>query len=102
MIKKANSKIGSEMLGKKDNPYIQVVGGFLLKHLENSPSDAEKILNKDKDIAKSLDVMKKAAEKKKVGNVAVLTDEEGFKVVLEYFGIGATEVEAPEDFDFLM
>jgi hypothetical protein len=101
MIKEASSKIESEMLGKKDNPCIQVVGGFLLKHLDSNPQDAEKILKKDKDIAKSLDEMRKAAEKKKVGNVAVLTDEEGFKIVLEYFGIGATEEEIP-DFDFLM
>jgi hypothetical protein len=101
MIEQATAKIESEMLGKKDNPYIQVVGGFLLKHLDSNPQGAEKVLNKEKTIAKSLDEMKKAAEKKKVGGVAVLTDEEGFKIVLEYFGIGATEEEIP-DFDFLM
>ena len=31
--------------------------------------------------------MKKAAEKSKVGNCAVLTDQEGFNIVLKYFGV---------------
>jgi hypothetical protein len=56
-------------------------------HLERNPQDAEKILAADKTILKSLDEMKKAAEKKKVGNMAVLTDAEGFSVVFKYFGI---------------
>lgn len=89
MFKDAISKLRSEMDKNTNNPYIQVVGGFLLQHLEVSPESAEKITATDKTIGKSLDEMRKAAEKKKVGNCAVLTDAEGFAVVLKYFGIKA-------------
>lgn len=87
MVERAILKIQSEMDQNKNNPYVQVVGGFILQHLEVNPDNAEKILNEEKTIIKSLDEMKKAAEKKKVGNCAVLTDQEGFEVVSKYFGI---------------
>lgn len=87
LIEKAVSKIKTEMDQNKNNSYIQVIGGFILQHLDENPGDAERILTEGKTIAKSLDEMRKAAEKKKVGNCAVLTDQEGFEVVLKYFGI---------------
>jgi hypothetical protein len=92
----AIAKISVE-IQKEKNPYVQAVGGFLLQHLDKNPQDAEKILVQDKTILKSLDAMKKEAEKKKVGNCAVLTDAEGFAVVLKYFGIDGQVVlpEAP-------
>ncbi len=92
MESKAKEKINSEMSSNTNNPYIQVVGNFLMQHLESDPGAAEKILVKDKTIAKSLEAMRKAAEKKKVGNMAVLTDAEGFAVVLKYFGIDGQPV----------
>lgn len=97
MDSNAKEKINSEMSSNNNNPYIQVVGNFLLQHLESDPGAAEKILAKDKNITKSLEAMRKAAEKKKVGNMAVLTDAEGFAVVLKYFGIDGqpVNVEAP-------
>ena len=82
MLKNAISKIQSEMDKNVNNPYVQVVGGFLLQHLKSNPESSEKIMAADKTIAKSLDEMRKAAEKKRVGNCAVLTDQEGFSVVL--------------------
>ena len=92
MQTKAIEKLRSEMTQNTANSYIQVVGGFLLQHLESNPQDAEKILVADKTISKSLEEMRKAAEKKRFGNCAVLTDPEGFAVVLKYFGI---EADAP-------
>jgi hypothetical protein len=89
MLAKAIEKLKAEIDGNKNNPYVQVVGEFLLQHLQENPSNAEKIFQEDKTIGKSLSEMEKAAKKKKVGNCAVLTDQEGFKVVLEYFGIDA-------------
>lgn len=83
----------------KTNSYIQVVGEFLLKHLEN-PGSAERILAQEKTIGKSLDEMRKEAEKKKVGNCAVLTDAEGFAVVLRYFGIEPAAAPEPKQDDF--
>lgn len=87
MLEQAKAKLTAEMDQNKDNSYIQVVGKFLLNHLETHPGSAERILAPDKTIGKSSDAMRKEAEKKKNGNCAVLSDEEGFAVVLQYFGI---------------
>jgi hypothetical protein len=87
MLEKAIEKIKSEMDKNKNNSYIQVVGNFLLQYLNQNPGAAEKILQDGKTIAKSLDEMKKAAEKRRVGNCAVLTDQEGFEIVFKYFEI---------------
>lgn len=83
----AKAKLQSEMTQNTTNSYIQVVGGFLLQHLTENPQDAEKILTADKTIGKSLKEMENAARKKKVDNCALLTDQEGFAIVLKYFGI---------------
>lgn len=83
----AVEKIRSEMGENANNGYVQVVGGFLLQILEANPESAEKILAEGKTIKGSLDEMQKEARKKQVGNCAVLTDQEGFAVVLKYFGI---------------
>jgi hypothetical protein len=87
MLNKAIEKIKSEIDVNKNNPYIQAVGELLLQHLQVNPSNAEKIVQEGKNIGQSLAEMRKAAEKKKVGSFAVLTDQEGFGIVLKYFGI---------------
>lgn len=94
-MEQAINKIKSEMNVNPDNPYIQVVGQFLLDRIRTHPADAEKILNTEKTILKSLNEMKKFAEKKKVGNCAVLTDQEGFEIVLKYYGIDSEASTAP-------
>lgn len=86
MINKAIKKINEE-IEKEKNPYVKVIGEYLLGVIENSEAAAEKILEKDKTIMNSLGAMRKEAEKVKVGNMAMLTDEEGFAIVLKYFGI---------------
>lgn len=105
-MKEAISKLKSEM-DKEKSSYVQTVGDFLLQHLESDPAAADKIMVEGKTIVGSLDNMRKEAEKQKVGNVAVLSDKDGFATVLDYFGIGADkEVESVDDsddstFDFL-
>lgn len=85
-MQKAIDKIKAEM-DKEKNPYVQVVGEFMLGQIEKYPEAAEKVLATDKTILKSLEEMRKVASKKKVGNVAMLSDAEAFEVVLKYFGI---------------
>lgn len=86
MVTEAVKKIKEEM-GKNNNPYVQVIGAFLIQHVEANPGAAEKVLDNGKSIIKSLDEMKKVAAKKAIGGVTVLTDQEGFEVILKYFGI---------------
>jgi len=85
MLEKAIKKIKDEM-EKEKNPYVKVIGDFLLNHLANDPGSAEQILADDKKtIFKSIDAMRKAA--KRAGSCAMLSDAEGYAVVLKYFGI---------------
>jgi hypothetical protein len=86
MINEALNKIYDEM-EKEKNPYVKIIGNYLLGVLANNEEAAEKIIDKDKTIKKSLEAMMKEASKVKVGNMAMLTDEEGFAIVLKYFGI---------------
>jgi len=94
MMKNAAVKIKTEMCSNKNNSYIQVIGDFLLRHLEANPDCAEKILATDKTIVKSLDAMKNEARKKQHNGMAMLTDAEGFAIVLKYFGIEGVPVAA--------
>lgn len=92
MLERAENKIREEMNNSKKSHYVQVVGEMLLGYLKNNPNASEKILPEDKSIEKSLDEMRKVAETKKQGNYAVLSDQEGFNVVLKYFGLGDASV----------
>jgi hypothetical protein len=86
VIKKAIEKINSEMEKDKD-PYVQVIGNFLLDYINKNPDSSEKILSENKTIAKSIDEMASVAKKKAVKGRAMLTDQEGFQIVLKYFGV---------------
>jgi hypothetical protein len=88
MLDQAIQKIKTEMEADTGS-YTQAVGGFLLQHLNTNPESAEKILAPDKTIAKSLLEMKKVAKTKAVNGCGVLTDAEGFEIVLKYFGLDA-------------
>lgn len=96
MLDKAITKLRAEMDQKANNPYVQVIGNFLINHVRGNPADAVTIASSDKTIEKSLDEMRREAEKKKVGNCAVLTDDEGFAIVLKYFGIRTGTIKQPE------
>jgi hypothetical protein len=88
MVQKAIEKLRSEMDSNRSNAYIQAVGQYLINHVDTS--SAEKILKADKSIAKSLDAMRSEASKKKVNNCAMFTPEEGFAIVMKYYGISGT------------
>jgi hypothetical protein len=96
MLETALKKIRDE-IEKEKNPYVQVVGEFLTNYLEMNPGAAEKIMTEGKTIIKSLDEMKKAAREKAVNGCAVLTEQEGFEIVLKYYGIeGIPQASTPQ------
>ncbi|MCQ2009237.1 hypothetical protein NOM01_04415 [Sporolactobacillus sp. STSJ-5] len=95
MPNRAIDKIKAEM-DKEKNPYVQVIGQFLIGHLQVHPNDADKIADEKKTIMMSLKAMETEAQKKKVDNCGILTDAEGYEVVLKYFGIdGNPAVQEP-------
>ncbi|WP_206886412.1 hypothetical protein [Alicyclobacillus mali (ex Roth et al. 2021)] len=85
MYEKAVEKITAEMNANEHHPYVQVIGRFLLVHLEQHPEHAKNLLEEEKTILKSLDTMRRYAETQRVGNVAVISDADGFGIVLQYF-----------------
>ena len=91
MIERAIEKIKREMEQKKDNSYIQAIGDYLLKQVEINRNAAEKICNEKKSIEKSLKEVEKVARKKAVAGCAVLSDNEVFKIVREYYQFEAVQ-----------
>jgi hypothetical protein len=87
MLEKALEKLKAEMDQNKNNDYVQCVGEFLINHLKENPADGEKILSEGKTITKSYDEIEKEARKKTKKNRAVIIPQEGFYIVMKYFGI---------------
>jgi len=87
MVEQAMAKLQAELRVEKVHPYVAAIGNFLMDLLKDNPSSAEKILAEGKTIIGSMKAMRMVAEKQKVDNCAVLTPEQGFKAVLEYFEI---------------
>jgi hypothetical protein len=92
-LQKLQTEIGSV---DKKNKYVPVVGGFLINHVRNNPEHASLILVDGKTVSGSLEAMKAEAKKQASDGVGVLTDEEGFNVVLKYFGVDVPDPVAPE------
>lgn len=88
-------KIRDEMATNAKHAYIQVVGDFLLQHLERNPGAAEKVLAEGKTIKGSLSAMREVARKRQVDQCGVLTSDEGFAEVLKYYGIDSRPVASP-------
>lgn len=87
VMDEAVKKLRAEIEANVKDDYVKVIGEFLLQHIQSNPSDADNITAADKTIAKSLDAMCEVARKKQRNGRAMLTDEEGFRIVLKYFGI---------------
>lgn len=91
MIERAIEKIKKEMEEKKNNSYIQAIGDYLLKQVEINRNVAEKIYSEKKSIEKSLKEVEKVARNKAVAGCAVLSDNEVFKIVREYYQFEAVQ-----------
>ncbi len=94
MLQQALQKLNAEISSAdKKHKYIPVVGGFLINHVRNNPDHANLIMAEGKTLAGSVQAM--AAEAKKIAfqGCGVLTDEDGFNIVLRYFGIDVPKKE---------
>jgi|LGOV01.1.fsa_nt_gb hypothetical protein len=84
-IEKIKEEIKEAMKNSKNYGYVRYVGEYILQNLNESNS--ENILKEGKTIIGSLKHMENVAKKQKIGNVAVLTPEEGLEAVMEYYEI---------------
>ena len=86
-MQKAIDKLKSEIEKESKNPYVKMIGEYLIGYVQQNPAASEALTNPNKTILKSLDAMKKKAQKNQSNGIAMMTGEEGYKVVREYFGI---------------
>lgn len=80
-------KLSKEIADNKDNKYIKMIGDYLLNLLKESQTLEVKILIEGKTIKGGIKAMQAVAKKQAVNNMAMLTDEEGYKIIRKYFGI---------------
>lgn len=95
MKEQAIAHLRAEMAKKDKHPYVQLIGDYLVRHIEANPSDASCVMTEGKTIEGSLTAMRTVAEKKKVGNVGFLSDAEAYAIVLKYYGIRPDAAAAP-------
>ncbi|WP_044480472.1 hypothetical protein [Paenibacillus antibioticophila] len=89
MLQEALRKLQKEITDSKGDDYTNLVGSFLMDHIRQNPHHAPLIVAEGKSVAGSLKAMQTEASKKKKGNFAMLTPDQGFAVVLKYYGISS-------------
>lgn len=89
-IEEAIKKITEEM-ENVSNPYVKVIGDYVLKHIELNGQAVEEILKGKKTVSKSLDEVKKVAKTRAINGCAVMSDEEVFTLVRNYFEFEAVQ-----------
>lgn len=95
-VNKAIAQIHDEM-ETNQNSYVRNVGNFLINYLEIDPGAADNILTEGKTITQSIGAMREVAKENKVDGVGVLSDAEGYEVVLRYYDIDPVD---PNEDDF--
>lgn len=80
---------------EKANVYEKVIADYLLANCGDEGL-ARAVRKKGKTIQDALKTMERAAKKEKIGNVAILTDKQGYAIVKRYYlsnkkGVGADE-----------
>lgn len=87
MLEKAINKLQSEISENTLDDYIVGVANHMIDYVKKNPTAAPFIIAEDKNVKGSLKAMREIAAKKKSGNMAVITPEQGFKIIMEYYGI---------------
>lgn len=84
---KAIEKIDAEIEKNKGNRAYEVIGEYLINLVTAHPEVSEKLMDEKKSLVGAYKEMKSKARKKAYKGCAVLTDEEGFEIVCDYYGI---------------
>lgn len=86
-VEEAVHKLDLEMEKEKKNPYVTVIGEYLVNFIRNNEHNAPEFLNEKKTISGAIDKMKSAARKNATRGVGMLTDEEAYNIVLKYYEV---------------
>ena len=93
-MEKAIAKLEEEIKESKE-PYIKFIGQYMIDHIKGTPADAAAIMQEGKTVDGSLAFMKDKAKAKATGGCAMFTPDEGFAIIMEYYGLNETDVPAP-------
>lgn len=85
-IEDAIKKINTEIQKEPSNRYLALVGEHIIDNI-TSEAAAEKVLKKEKTLAKALGGIQNKASKQKTGNCAVIEDSVVYGWAREYFGL---------------
>jgi len=91
LLEQAIEKIETEIKESKES-YVVMVGKCMIDHIENNPADAVAIMAEGKTIAGSLAFMEEKARKNAAGGYAMFTPDEGFTIIMEYYGLNGTNM----------
>ncbi|MDK0717052.1 Cas9 inhibitor AcrIIA9 family protein [Clostridium perfringens] len=86
MLEKAISKIKEE-IEKSNDKQTKVIGKYLLTQIETNEETIQSINAGEKNLKKCMEEIVKFARTRAVNGCAILSDEEVYKKVREYFGI---------------
>lgn len=95
MIDKAIKKITKEMMGS-NNPAMRHIEEHLTGICTNE-AVAQKILSNEKTLKGAYEAMKAEARRMAGGNGEIcISDEDGFRIVDQYFGINSIKTSPPK------
>lgn len=86
-MEEAIKKINDEMQKDPNNTYMEIIGHYLIDRATAEPMVAAAINEPKKTLKDAMDKVMESAKKKKQGNVAVLTPDQVFEVIDDYFGL---------------
>lgn len=95
MIQQALQRLQKEIAEHHNNPYVSMVGGELIKYVRAHPEQAQRFLAAGKSIRGSLDAMRRVAQTKISGQLAVITPEDAMAVVMNYYGVQQPQQDPP-------
>ena len=87
-IEDAIKKINTEIQKEPSNRYMALIGEHIIDNI-TSAAAAEKVLKKEKTLAKALAGIENQASKQKEGDCAVIEDSVVYGWAREYFGLTA-------------
>jgi len=97
MKQEAIEKLKKEIADNPNNPYVSYIGTTLIGHLDISEDFAEHVLKENKSVKGSLTAMEEAARKVKTGSMAMLTPDQGFTIIFNYYMDNDADLAEPEE-----
>lgn len=95
MIQEAIETINAEMQKAPNDRHLEAIGQYLID-LCRDDRTAAALLQKDKSPSGFLAELKRKAQKQAINGYAMIADEEVFRMLRQYYGLGEAAVPAPE------